>query len=411
MRRAAGVLSIAGALLAAALPAAHAAVVTCSDYTFVGIRGSGQTAAHAGGYGAEVRQVRDAVVAAGLGGSAFSEVPVDYTAASADLLIPWTTRVVVPRQPAVTVGLTGLSYRRNVERFTASIDSGVVKTRNVLLPAIEACPRTRFVVAGYSQGALVAHRVINELAAASRADRIAAAVLISDPARNANTKANRRGSVASPSSAASTGAGGITQRLPISAFAGVNRPGDIHPAAAPRVYTVCDKADLVCDPNVASLNLSRNGAKVHTTAYTKNDNVRRLGQEIAAALVSGGRLPDGQAGSAPNNIPVAMLGRWVGEAYQPSSRQTWSIDLTIGRAESLRTSAGTIAYPSLSCQGGLTLVGVTPTRLVVNERIDPPTPRCVTHVVLELQTTPAGLSYKARLPHGTEVARTVLTRP
>jgi len=125
------------------------AVPACPPLVFFGIRGSGETAKDYYGYGQIILSMRnylqDLVPAMG------SE-PVSYPATA----VPWPD----PRYK--------VAYGNSVSRGVATVMTMYAALRSW-------CPRTRLVLAGYSQGADVAYRVSSLLPRAARSRVIIAA--------------------------------------------------------------------------------------------------------------------------------------------------------------------------------------------------------------------------------------------
>ena len=129
----------------------------CPDVQVIGIRGSGQPA----GFGAQVGPVVEAVERAlAATGRSVDSAALEYPALS-------------------------LADSFGLALFTGEYDASVRAGADALLAEFAdvalACPGTRFVVIGYSQGAQVAKAA---LADAVPSQRIAAVVLLADPTRD-----------------------------------------------------------------------------------------------------------------------------------------------------------------------------------------------------------------------------------
>lgn len=159
--------SSVSAVVASPSVAVEAADPACADVEFVGVRGSGETANQGDGYGTRIVEVRDAFRSE-LADTEItvSDHAVDYTAMDA---LPW----------AVT----------NADDFYDSVLAGVGALRSHLDYRRIECPGTRFVLAGYSQGAWV---VADWLQSSNQPERAAVvgAVLLSDPTQSRSAPYN-----------------------------------------------------------------------------------------------------------------------------------------------------------------------------------------------------------------------------
>lgn len=122
----------------------------CSDITIWSVRGSGETAADYGGYGKTMNAIRSLIAQRLAPSFTVQTIPLDYRAASVELLKP--------------DGINVHHYATEHEgAFAASIDDGVVRLKAAIKQRLGACPGTRFILAGYSQGAMVVHQAQYEL--------------------------------------------------------------------------------------------------------------------------------------------------------------------------------------------------------------------------------------------------------
>ena len=81
------------------------------------------------------------------------------------------------------------SRRSALRQWSAPVRPGTTKLMRVLDAAAARCPEQQFVLVGYAQGAKVAHLGLIKARKRSYADRMAAGVLISDPARRRGLEA------------------------------------------------------------------------------------------------------------------------------------------------------------------------------------------------------------------------------
>ncbi|GIH22250.1 hypothetical protein Aph01nite_05600 [Acrocarpospora phusangensis] len=160
-----GVLSV----LLAGLPATGAAAEECARVGFIGVKGSGEDPdpednAHRN-MGAPVHRLAE-VLAERLGENLWVEFypGIDY--------------------PAVTVQELGEQFRET-PGTADSVVSGQIALLAKLNEITETCPDQQFVLAGYSQGAMVIKNALNGLnPTGPMAKRIKAVVLYSDPLPN-----------------------------------------------------------------------------------------------------------------------------------------------------------------------------------------------------------------------------------
>ena len=171
---------------------------------------------------------------------------------------------------------------KHLQVFLVSIDAGIQSAKDQLTSEAAQCPNTRFVLAGYSQGAMVMHELLLWLNSPNNSEgpgylrRIVATVLITDPEKVPGTNAMRFGTADSTAQGIRTFAYGYAQ------IRGIDVP---NPSST---YDICNVGDLVCN---ASWPTIRNPAaiSIHEDSYQDNQTVRNVGSEIAKTLL--GQLP------------------------------------------------------------------------------------------------------------------------
>jgi hypothetical protein len=183
-----------------AAPVSSSAPTTdCPAVVFIGVRGSGQSAAGYDGMGPEIDHVAQALQSAlGTSGGSLKLVAVNYPADSVvDDLSP-SAEVVSLKKSGHLIAAENLYEKTSLAKYDASIDRGFNGIMTDFNAAVAACPSTRIVLAGYSQGAIVVHEAESWIAAHLNAklSRIAGTVLVGDPDRIAHTKATTFGTVA-----------------------------------------------------------------------------------------------------------------------------------------------------------------------------------------------------------------------
>ncbi|GAA3821763.1 cutinase family protein [Nocardioides panacisoli] len=262
-----------------ASPTGHSdRALECADVLFVGARGSGQKASDFDGFGAQVATAR-ADLKSALGGRRTVEpVAIDYPARGVQSIFNPTIRL---------------------DGYLDGMAKGITATERLLAERAAQCPEQRIVLAGYSQGAMVMHQVVRQLAANNKngtLDRIAAIILIADGDREKNTDARLYGSA---------GRAGW----------GLRRPLHDQPIAArlaARTHSVCVKADMVCDTSwylngiglgIAARSLGiallaiaaplvANGVRLHTgSAYKGDSSIVQEAAENAANTIMGWPKP------------------------------------------------------------------------------------------------------------------------
>lgn len=234
-------LGAAGLLAAAALvgPAAGTAVAepACADVHWIGAAGSGQ---------------RDGAQLAAYGG--MGDVVYDsYQQLSGQLAASGKTMTAEAVQyPAAPVPLAGgIGGWMN---FMDSVQDGTDATADQLEAFTERCPLTKVVLAGYSQGAMVVHRNLHDLA---DHPQVAAALLVADGDRLPADTTIKMGSTA-----ALPGAGkGVAQEH---SFLASTDTSPLDPVMGARTVSVCDIGDPVCDYNPDIDEVPASAIAIHT---------------------------------------------------------------------------------------------------------------------------------------------------
>lgn len=248
---------------AAAQPQSVAAVddAPCTDILFLGARGSGQSQAGSGedggsGLGPQVYRVAQRL-ARQLPGQSITVSAVQYPAQGVELLAT------------------------NPTTYFGGLEGGVVDVQEQLRDRALTCPEERIVLSGYSQGAMVVHRAVQDLDRAGdpTARRILArtdgVVLLSDGDRRPKDRATSYGT-AGPSR-------GIGFALrPDSGARGTKLPAGMKA----RIHSVCLDFDVVCDYQAgahAGLGALQ-GAAIHRDGYTGTRAANRATDAVAARL-------------------------------------------------------------------------------------------------------------------------------
>ena len=238
----------------------------CGQVYFLGARGSGQSptgsAADGGsGFGPEVYRIWTTFVA-GLNHNVQPDSigPV-YPSSSVDLLKP--TKAELAELAAAPL-IPPPTWILRVHKFLSGIDAGANAVYKALVaranPASATyCPHERIVLAGYSQGAMVVHRVLTTLAKHKLngiLNRIDGVALIADGDRGENAAGCCRGL---PEAAGKKGVG-IASALQLA------NEGDVPKESQSVTVNVCTKNDLVCDFHLPySLVNYSSATQIHTS--------------------------------------------------------------------------------------------------------------------------------------------------
>jgi cutinase len=264
----AGLLVIGGALIpaqalaatrATAAPTARSAQ-TCPNVEFIGARGSGQAYDSGGpfhGLGPEVNKMVS-VVQGELHAKSirYGTDAIPYPADSTNDLKPSALEIMLIANPMTAPAGLALYYKDNVKKYLNSIATGVSDAIFDIDNWHATCAPTVFVLAGYSQGAMVMHQA--EVSMHSKHDSafnsIAGTLLLGDGNRVPNTKAKEFGTSAN-------NAEGIQTYL---------TPMSSHPdVALPKTTAnICNKNDLVCNFGISQVLHFSASAKVHTSYAT-----------------------------------------------------------------------------------------------------------------------------------------------
>lgn len=189
-----------------AAPASAAPV--CADYTVIGAAGSGE-GKEAGGLGPTVNSAAQAfAVRARAAGKTVVIRPIYYPAAP------------------VPTGLDKLGD------FLASMNTGAANTQGDVEIVIKACPSTKIVLIGYSQGAAAVHRALQRV---GDRKQIVGAALIADPDRIPNDTTRYVGTA--PRSQ------GMAQASAL--ISGANA-APLPARVGGRTLTICNSGDPVC---------------------------------------------------------------------------------------------------------------------------------------------------------------------
>jgi Cutinase len=199
----------------------------CADLLFLGARGSSEPGPGTKGWKPTKRDPY------GLG----RPVNSFYSDLTGQLAAQRTITVISLRY-AATSALTLATDRK---LYFKNLDNAISAAIGDLKTQATACPGQDIMLAGFSQGAIVMHRVLHELASkpadAGIVSRLAAAILIGDGDQVPADNEVRFGT-------APLKAHGVGQAFPKVSGASAAKFGS---ATGAGIASVCDKADLVCD--------------------------------------------------------------------------------------------------------------------------------------------------------------------
>jgi len=231
---------VAGIAVAGLATGTAAAAPGCGDFHWMGAAGSGQRDGAGlttnGGMGAVVYQ-------------SYRQLQADLAASGRTI----TAEAV--QYPAAPVPLEG--GLGGWMDFMDSVEDGTDAAADQFEAFTARCPATLVVLAGYSQGAMVIHRNLHDLA---DDPHVAAALLIADGDRlPADTTINLGSTAVTP------GLGkGVAQEHSFLASAPTS---PLPPGIGARTVSVCDVGDPVCDydPDITTDALSPAALAIHTS--------------------------------------------------------------------------------------------------------------------------------------------------
>jgi predicted esterase len=269
----------------AAAPAQQRAA--CADAVVLALVGSGQNVKSPSDLSVspQLRAVYEATAAHVGAARSLTVHVVDYPAESVNVLFA-----------GVTVHDVETRLRDNIREYLAGEKQGVKALLLELAATHAECPRTAIALIGYSQGAMVVHDVLGELAShriAAR-DAIVGAVLLADPERVAHAAPVELGTAH-----ADTHGVCASVRHLVSCTA----PAELADVPAPFVAltaSVCDRGDAVCDTSelfgellhhptpARAKELIHAGATIHH-AYADRPETASAGEWLARRILAAPR--------------------------------------------------------------------------------------------------------------------------
>jgi Cutinase len=261
---------------------AGASASGCPDVLFVGARGSGESSTDHSGYGADVYDVLQKIETDLGAQRTFQATPVTYHAYSVWKLLT---------DPAA---------------YFQDLGAGVNWTMKYLAQQAQACPDQQIVLAGFSQGAMVMHRVLHKLSntAADQPilSRVAAAVLIGDGDQVPFDREVRDGSAWSSDE-------GVGLSLPLLSH---SSSAKFNSSLGTVVLRVCNRGDIVCDYQTAlALNGLVGGVHIHLS-YAGSKPLLQAADRAASNLLAlrypGGTLNVSATVGTPLSASATVIG-------------------------------------------------------------------------------------------------------
>ena len=267
-RRLAVAVAATGLGLSGLVVGTAAATPGCGDYHWIGAAGSGQ------------RDAAGLQSNGGMGSVVFQSYQQLSSALAADGKTITAEAVQYPAAPVSLEGGLG-----GWMGFMDSVEVGADAAAEQFTAFTERCPATKVVLAGYSQGAMVIHRNLHDLA---ENPNVAAALLIADGDRLPGDTTVNLGSAA-----VVPGPGmGVAQEHSFLADA----PTDPLPVSiGSRTISVCDVGDPVCDYNPESdleEATSAAGLAIHTSYAPAASGAHAWGGPLYQLVSSSAPLQD-----------------------------------------------------------------------------------------------------------------------
>lgn len=242
----------------------------CAQVFFLGARGSGQAQAgvtaaggsfDAGtGFGPQVYMLEQRLQAR-LGGQRSIETEaLTYPALGTETMLPSRVQLVGLAAGGASALIAFNRWTAKIDRYMDGITDGVNSAYRLLVARSSSCPLERLVLGGYSQGAMVMHRLTRRLAARGRYDiliRVDGLALIADGDRTRN----HLGFLIGDPAGERDGIGVVAINNSIDR--------DVPDMVAPVTTHMCMKGDFVCDfHGVWSLLHFPSTSRIHSGSYT-----------------------------------------------------------------------------------------------------------------------------------------------
>ncbi|TGD84544.1 cutinase family protein [Mycolicibacterium sp. CH28] len=264
MHRVGAAVLAAGIGLAGLATGTAAADGGCADFHWIGAAGSGQ------------RDGAGLIANGGMGPVVYQSYQQLKAQLSADGRTVDAEAVQYPAAPVPLAG--GLSGWLD---FLGSVGDGTDATAKQYKAFTQRCPDSKVILAGYSQGAMVVHRNLYDLA---DDPHLAAALLIADGDRLPVDTTIKLGSTA-----VSQGLGeGVAQEH---SFLASTNTSPLPPEVGARTISVCDVGDPVCDYDPDTGKVSPAAIAIHTAYAPASAGLHGWGAPLYNLVTSASPAP------------------------------------------------------------------------------------------------------------------------
>ncbi|MEU0494145.1 cutinase family protein [Mycobacterium sp. NPDC006124] len=274
---------VAGTALAGVATGTAGAAPGCGDFHWLGAAGSGQRDGAAltanGGMGPVVYQ-------------SFQQLQSELAANGQTI----TAEAV--QYPAAPVPLDG--GIGGWMGFMDSVKAGTDAAAKQFEAFTERCPTTKVVLAGYSQGAMVIHRNLHDLA---QDPHVAAALLIADGDRLPTDTTVNLGSTAYQAAGVPSVGKGVAQEHSFLASAPTS---ELPPEMGARTVSVCDVGDPVCDadPDADTDTFSPAALAIHTSYAPTTSGPHAWGAPLYRLVANASLGADEEASTTGLAAPI-----------------------------------------------------------------------------------------------------------
>ena len=259
----------------------------CTALTFISVRGSGESSTGPSDMAASpvTQRIYTEMISrlpAGTPKPSFQQLP--YEALSTDVLAAG-----VKKAPSLKAAVD--RFFQNLAAYISGEKVGVVNLASFISRTEARCPHAGFVLAGYSQGAMVIHDYLALLATGSASERnaIRGVALVADPERMPDSWVLNFGTAQFDGYGVCHASEHI---LRVAVCVSGASTQDV-PRAYRNVWQVCDDGDIVCDTSVLFHLNTLNGWKAQVeggvithTAYCVSG---RYGSRCAQGVIEAGR--------------------------------------------------------------------------------------------------------------------------
>ncbi|MFE0752184.1 cutinase family protein [Gordonia sp. NPDC058843] len=294
-------------------PVAQAA--PCAEFVWIGVAGSGE---------------RDGSFRNGGMGSFIDSSYRNFKADAAARGITVSSRAVDYRAMGVPLSADPRNWHpQDWIAYRASMDEGVRNLKRLITTVAAQCGNSQLVLAGYSQGAAVVHRVLQQV----YVPRLAGGLLLADPDRLVVDTVSAAGTAAVPVAGAIAGQGIAQAGKPFSGASSRRLPARI----GRTIVSHCDIFDPVC-----SFNPGARGVQFATVATHKMYVPASWRAQLADKL-----LPT-RATAAEERF----VGTWAGSTVERSPGRTTVYGTIVDIRQTGNSLGGTITLVALTSAGG-----------------------------------------------------------